>query len=144
MDAVSLSSASRLLEALERASVSPGDGMVSSGPSPVPDSLKAAFERLMEQPGEASMADGFRSSGASLLQERSPADSSPSAQAERIDRPSLEDSAVSFKGEAPLLSPSDLYCLQFHVAMLRLQAEAGSQVTQKAAQGMDSLLRTQS
>lgn len=144
MDAVSLSSASRLLEALERASVSPGDGLVSSGPSPVPDSLKASFERLMEQPDNAPMADGFRAAESSTIQNQSPADSFPDAKAEPSDGPSLGDSAAAFKGETPLLSPSELYRLQFHVAMLRIQAEAGSQVTQKATQGMDSLLRHQS
>ena len=46
--------------------------------------------------------------------------------------------------DTPLLSPTELYRLQFQVAMLRLQADTGSQVNQKAAQGLDSLLRNQS
>ena len=43
------SSSSRLLEALERVGVSPGEGLVSSGPSPVPEALARKFEALMEQ-----------------------------------------------------------------------------------------------
>ena len=42
------------------------------------------------------------------------------------------------------MSPSELYRLQFQVAMLRLQADTGSQVSQKTTQGLDSLLRNQS
>ena len=46
--------------------------------------------------------------------------------------------------ETPLLTPSELYRLQFQVAMLRLQADTGSKVNQQATQGFDSLLRNQS
>ena len=139
------SSSSRLLEALERVGVSPGEGLVSSGPSPVPEALARKFEALMEQEssGQGPRTDiplqqsqgtenvssirqeeDFRVDGAGQTQETSPA--------------GLPET------EAPLLSPSELYRLQFQVAMLRLQADTGSKVNQQATQGFDSLLRNQS
>ena len=48
MDAVSIASSNRLLEAFERMGLSQGEGLVSSGPSPVPEAASRAFERLME------------------------------------------------------------------------------------------------
>ena len=44
----------------------------------------------------------------------------------------------------PAISPTDLYSLQFHAAMLRFTAESGSQVQRQASQGLESLLRNQS
>ena len=137
------SSSSRLLDALERMGLSQGEGLVSSGPSPVPDALARKFETLMEQD---SSEVGVRTD-------------TPFSQAQNVENPSSvreEDSLRVDAGndvpagesagmpETSLLSPSELYRLQFQVAMLRLQADTGSQVNQKAAQGLDSLLRNQS
>ena len=61
---------------------------------------------------------------------------------ETQDAPS--DASFHHEGTAPLMSHTELYHLQVQLAMLKVQSTAGSQVSQKAAQGMDSLLRNQS
>ena len=139
------SSSSRLLEALERLGVSQGEGLVSSGPSPVPEGLARRFEALMEQEpsGVAARADtalppsGNMEGVSSVRQE-------DSFRVEAADNLPEKESARLPEVDTPLLSPTELYRLQFQVAMLRLQADTGSQVNQKAAQGLDSLLRNQS
>ena len=143
MDAVSIASSNRLLEAFERMGVSQGEGLISSGPSPVPDSVARMFEHLMEQsepsfseklpgqPGEAqdvSLAGGYDTPRGNTV----------------TDIPGSESVSPSSVTQAPLLSPTELYRIQFQVAMLRIQSDTGSQVTQKTSQGLDSLLRNQS
>lgn len=143
MDAVSTASTSRLLEAFERMSVSPGEGLVSTGPSPVPDTVSRAFEQLLEQadpPASSTELAGQRTSSsdpAPLSREQVSLDNG-------MPEKNIVDAASAPAVEAPLISPSELYHLQFKVAMLRLQADTGSQVTQKTTQGLDSLLRNQS
>ena len=140
------SSSSRLLDALERLGVSQGEGLVSSGPSPVPEGLARKFSSLMEQD-----PSGFTArTDTSLPQQPGAVDGVSSVQPEesfRVERADSvpENDAVRLpETETSLLSPTELYRLQFQVAMLRLQADTGSQVHQKAAQGLDSLLRNQS
>ena len=143
MDAVSLASSSRLLEAFERMNFPQGEGLVRSGPSPVPESLSRAFEQLLDQtglqsaPGEAAGQPDVQKTSPSLKDAMSDEDMAPEQTAERL-------SSASTASDAPLLTPSELYSLQFQVAMLRFQADSGSQVTQKTTQGLDSLLRNQS
>lgn len=143
MDTVSLDSSNRLLEAFERMSVPQGEGLVSSGPSPVPDALSRAFENLLEQNGVQAAPEG-------LVEQTNVPQAVPSstdaATGEGLRPENVKEapsSAPSASGEA-LLSPSELYRLQFQVAMLRFQADAGQQVTQKTTQSLDSLLRNQS
>ena len=144
MDAVSTASASRLLKELDRMGLSKGEGLVSSGPSPVPHAVSRAFEQLMEQTdvpspavGSAETSQGMRTTALSP-EEKGIVDSSPS------DMPAGEVSRASPSVEAPLISPQELYHLQFQVAMLRHEVDTGFQVTQKTTQGLDSLLRNQS
>lgn len=146
MDAVSINSSNRLLEAFERLGASQGEGMVSSGPSPVPKELVRTFEQLMEQ------APSELRSTAESLPGQSPAvqsadvlpDSTFQKDVFAVDNTTGTEHAVSMPTDPPLMSPSELYRLQFQVAMLRLQADTGSQVSQKTTQGLDSLLRNQS
>ncbi len=146
MDAVSISSANRLLEAFERLGATQGEGLVSSGPSPVPKELARMFEQLMDQqPADMQPSAETLSGRSSAVQSvedlpRSDAPKDVSA----VENAPDSASSVQMQAETPLMSPSELYRLQFHVAMLRLQADTGSQVSQKATQGMDSLLRNQS
>ena len=146
MDAVSISSANRLLEAFERLGATQGEGLVSSGPSPVPKELARMFEQLMDQqPADMQPSADSLSNRPSAAQNagdipRSDAPKDISA----VDRAPDQPNAVQMQTETPLISPSELYRLQFHVAMLRHEADIGSQVTQKATQGLDSLLRNQS
>ncbi|WP_346666490.1 hypothetical protein [uncultured Mailhella sp.] len=142
MDAVSVASSSRLLEALERMGVSQGEGLISSGPSPVPDSLARAFERLMDQP-EASAENALRSGQAAETQATSLPREEVSPDIDVVSDVSGKSTAAT-PAETPLPSPTELYRLQFQVAMLRHELDTGSQVAQKASQGLDSLLRNQS
>ena len=143
MDAVSIASSSRLLEAFERMGVSQGEGLVSSGPSPVPDSLARAFENLMEQTDiqpQAAAAPGQtpETGTVSLSQEAEPPHGTEAANGV------TGGDSFSASPQTPLLSPAELYHLQFQVAMLRHEADTASQVSQKTTQGLDSLLRNQS
>ena len=61
-----------------------------------------------------------------------------------MERVSGNEAAPPSGTEETLLSPSELYRLQFQVGMLRFQAEIGSNVKQQTTQGLDSLLRNQS
>lgn len=142
MDAVSVASSSRLLEALERMGVSQGEGLVSSGPSPVPDSLARAFERLMDQPN-ASAETPLRSGQAAETQAASLPREENSLHIDAVSDVSGKTAAAA-PAETPLPSPTELYRLQFQVAMLRHELDTGSQVAQKTSQGLDSLLRNQS
>ena len=143
MDPVSIASSNRLLEAFERMSVPQGEGLVSAGPSPVPDSLSRAFEQLLEK-ADAQPAP-MDSTGRTEMGKTE--FSGQDAVQENRASPDAVDGDVrpaSPGGEEPLLTPSELYHLQFQVAMLRFQADSGYQVTQKTTQGLDSLLRNQS
>lgn len=143
MDPVSIASSNRLLEAFERMSVPQGEGLVSAGPSPVPDSLSRAFEQLLEK-ADAQPAH-MDSTGRTEMGKTD--FSGQDAVQENRASPDAVDGDVrpaSPGGEEPLLTPSELYHLQFQVAMLRFQADSGYQVTQKTTQGLDSLLRNQS
>ncbi len=140
-----VSSSSRLLEALERLGLSQGEGLVSSGPSPVPEALARKFEALMEQDVSG---QGLRTD-IPLPRGQSTENVSSIRQEEdfRVDgagQTPENRTARLPETETPFPSPSELYRLQFQVAMLRLQADTGSKVNQQAAQGLDSLLRNQS
>lgn len=143
MDAVSLASSNRLLEAFERMSIPQGEGLVSSGPSPVPEALSRAFEQLLEQSDAGPSSAG--TAGQTEAQNVSPSARDAASEDSRVAEGVFADrSSVTEASEAQLLSPSELYHLQFQVAMLRFQADSGYQVTQKTTQGLDSLLRNQS
>lgn len=141
------STTSRLLDALERTGLSPGEGLVSSGPSPVPADLARMFESLMEQ-GQPAMP----TEAADLSRQTVPrTDKTASAgvggeplRTEGTEPVRGNESAPIRGGEETLPSPSELYRLQFQVGMLRFQAEIGSNVKQQTTQGLDSLLRNQS
>ena len=141
MDAVSIASSNRLLEAFERMGVSQGEGLISSGPSPVPEAVSRAFEQLMEQPDPQIQAkDGVPGEAQEISFSRQSEVPKGPDDVQNIGDSPLAAPAV----ETPLISPAELYHLQFQVAMLRVQADTGSQVTQKTTQGLDSLLRNQS
>lgn len=141
MDAVSAASSNRLLEAFERMGLSQGEGLVSSGPSPVPEALSRAFEHLMDQPDAQSPALGQAGQTAEAYR-LPPQDDNAAGMT--VSDPTGNAVPSSPAPEGHLLGPSELYRLQFQVAMLRHEADAGSQVTQKTSQGLDSLLRNQS
>ena len=146
MDAVSISSSTRLLEAFERMGASQGEGLVSSGPSPVPTELARTFEHLMEQaPSELQpTAESLPGQSPAVLSADVLPDSDLPKEVSAVDNTTGTEHAVTMPSDPPLMSPSELYRLQFQVAMLRLQADTGSQVSQKTTQGLDSLLRNQS
>ncbi len=145
------SSSSRLLDALEKSGLSQGEGLVSTGPSPVPDKLAREFERLLEDPAPSREAEatgnirlseeaGTGQTGAVQPPEQ------PGLSADKGEdlEPAGNIAGDTRTGEGWSLSPAELYSLQFQVAMLRLTAESGSQVQRQASQGLDSLLRSQS
>ena len=150
MDIGAVSGSSKLLEALEKLGTSEGAGLVSSGPSPVPPELARAFEQLMQEPDPSSQltAPGTDapSSSISQAQEAPPLEDIQSSghdlRVETQDAPT--DVSLQHEGSEPLMSHTELYHLQFQLAMLKVLSTTGSQVSQKAAQGMDSLLRNQS
>lgn len=143
MDAVSVASSSRLLEAFERMGISQGEGLVSSGPSPVPDSLARAFEKLLEQ-ADVQPQTATPSARPAETQAAFPSLETEQAHGtEPVNGVSGAESSASAAGPE-LISPAEFYHLQFQAAMLRHEAETASQVTQKTTQGLDSLLRNQS
>ena len=142
---------SRLLEAFERMTVSEGTGLVSSGPSPVPQELAQRFERLMELP-----PDGMQSvppdpaSYPARSADVTVFDNTPTVQpddSKQVDNV-LSSDKISVETETPeaVLVPShtDFYQLQFQIGMLRMQVETSMKINQLTAQGVDSLLRNQS
>jgi hypothetical protein len=140
-----VTSSSRLLDAFERMGLSQGEGLISSGPSPVPQEAAKMFEQLMEHP--QSIEGEFHPSARSVqhIQDM------PHIQDTERDTPlqleATDTSQQSMTAQTPetyLPTPVECYQWQFQVAMLRLQTDTGSQVQQQAAQGMDSLLRNQS
>lgn len=141
-------SSSRLLEAFERLGVSQGEGLVSSGPSPVPKELSQMFERLMEQEPHVTSFPGAGHKGMSgtevsvpIPQEAVPG--TGGAEASPEPHP-LQAAPAQEAGTPAFPSPAELYHLQFRIAMLRMLPETGAQINQKTAQGIDSLLRNQS
>ena len=141
------STTSRLLDALERSGLSPGEGLVSSGPSPVPDNLARMFESLMEQGQPAVQTENAEFSRNMSM--RADKNAAVGSGEEPLRTGNTEpgrgsESAPIRGGEETLISPSELYRLQFQVGMLRFQAEIGSNVKQQTTQGLDSLLRNQS
>lgn len=161
MDISTLTTSTRLLDAFEKIGVSEGSGLVSSGPSPAPKELVQKFEALMEQGPEQGTSQGAEQAKANAVPDaaQAPSPQGPDIQTDAI-RPADEASltqqaeqqsrntqgvdAAAHSAEAPLMNHMDLYRLQFQVAMFKVQGESGSQISQKAAQGMDSLLRQQS
>ncbi|HJD98153.1 hypothetical protein [Mailhella massiliensis] len=141
------SSSSRLLDALERMGLSQGEGLISSGPSPVPGELARMFESLMEreQPSLQAQEVGLFPGNASGTERASSiAREGDFFRSEGVEQASGSGASPSPGMEETLISPSELYRLQFQVGMLRFQAETGSNVKQQATQGLDSLLRNQS
>lgn len=150
MDVGGISASSRLFEALEKLATSEGAGLVSSGPSPVPPDLARAFEQLLQEPGpelqENSLTLDVQSPGAGDIQPasgvRHPQDGIQDGIAESLE--GCNTTSGHTTPDVPLMSHTELYQLQFQLAMLKIQSTTGSQVSQKAAQGFDSLLRSQS
>ena len=142
------SSSSRLLDALEKSGLSQGEGLVSSGPSPVPDNLARQFEKLLEDPATSGQPKAEQSlrppaeSGTESVQisEHSEIHVEKAGSSEAIGK--AADGSPAGAGWLP--SPTELYSLQFQVAMLRFTAESGSQVQRQASEGLNSLLRGQS
>lgn len=146
MEIGSVGSSSRLLEALEKLGTSQGEGLVSSGPSPVPDGLAKAFERLLDEAADP-RSDAVSADAAAPAEGRPPADmASPSDEGTMTaDIPAEgHDAPQPPEVSGPLMSHTELYRLQFQIAMLKIEAESGSQVSQKTSQGIDALLRNQS
>ena len=143
MDIGALSSApgaSRLLEALERMRTPPGEGLVSSGPSPVPRELSREFEQLMEQEPEGFQAHESVSAPDAVNQGEFFRTEDKSLQVDTVgDRPVDHTPNVE-----QIFTPEQLYQVQFAAGMLRIQVESVSKISQQASQGFDSLLRTQS
>ena len=153
MDISTLTTSTRLMDAFEKMGVSEGSGLVSSGPSPAPKELVQKFEALMEQGPEQAksntVADAVHTSSpqepdiqADVI--RPADDARRPQQADLNSRNTQGVDAAAHSAEAPLMNHMDLYRLQFQIAMFKIQGESGSQISQKAAQGMDSLLRQQS
>ena len=150
MDVGGISTSSRLFEALEKLATSEGAGLVSSGPSPVPPDLARAFEQLMQDPGpelqDNSLTLDGPPPGTGDIQTPSgvqtPQPNAQEAKLEGLD--GCDTASRQMAAEMPLMSHTELYQLQFQLAMLKLQSATGAQASQKAAQGFDSLLRSQS
>ena len=161
MDISTLTTSTRLMDAFEKMGVSEGSGLVSSGPSPAPKELVQKFEALMEQGPEQRAHQSSEQTNANAVPDAAqapslqgsdlqtdairPADeASRTQQADQQSRNTQGVDAAAHSAEAPLMNHMDLYRLQFQIAMFKVQGESGSQISQKAAQGMDSLLRQQS
>ncbi len=154
MDISSLTASTRLMDAFEKMGVSEGSGLVSSGPSPAPKELVQKFEALMRQGPEQGTEMRAEQANAALdsaqagkphaAQGTAPLDKAAAPDAVRPASDAGRAGQGTAPAETPLLSHMDLYRLQFQIAMLKVQGETGSQISQKAAQGMDSLLRQQS
>lgn len=157
MDAGSLIGSSvRLWDAFERMGVSQGEGLVSSGPSPAPKELVREFEKLMAQEHSPQAIQNTSPSAdypepvrpyeplrTEAIEGTRLADGTERVQ--KTQEASQSDVDAPRRGEAG--QPVDhiqFYQIQFQVGMLRQLAEAGSQVSKQASQGMDSLLRQQS
>ena len=136
----SSSGASRLLEALERMRTPTGEGLVSSGPSPVPRELSREFEQLMEQEPEGFNVHDSVSAPEALNQGEFSRSEDKSFQ---IDAPG-DRPVETLPNAEQLFTPEQLYHVQFAAGMLRIQVESVSKISQQASQGFDSLLRTQS
>ena len=148
MDIGAISGSTRLLEAFEKLGTSEGAGLISSGPSPVPPDLARAFEQLMQEPASAPGKTDRDAHASSPVQYQYTApleDAPPVAQDMRVERKDGHTAAKLQSDEAPaFISPTELYHLQFQLAMLKLQSTTATQISQKTAQGLDSLLRNQS
>ncbi|MBP3730845.1 MAG: hypothetical protein J6I40_05165 [Mailhella sp.] len=136
MDLAAISSAaSHLIEAFEKMHAPAGEGLVSSGPSPVPDELVRNFEQMLSENAGMEPASVQANDAASPVRSGQYAGDTGYGDAMQIN---------AAPEAHTLLQPSELYSLQFHVAMLRFMTDSGSQVQQKTVQGLDSLLRNQS
>ncbi|MBO4317761.1 MAG: hypothetical protein J5855_05755, partial [Mailhella sp.] len=120
-------------------------------PSPVPDNLARQFEKLLEDPatsGQPKAEQSIRPPAESgtvrtesvQISEHSEIHVEKAGSSEAIGK--AADGSPAGAGWLP--SPTELYSLQFQVAMLRFTAESGSQVQRQASEGLNSLLRGQS
>lgn len=146
-----LGSASRALEAFEKIQQA-GEQPASAGSAPIADSstreLGKLFENLLDaqqnqESGTAAngSAEGAAAGGAAGAGD--PAGGQPMSADLPADAPQKDAETAGTVSE-PAVSPGELYSMQFHAAMLRFTAESGSQTQRQAAQGLDSLLRSQS
>ncbi len=109
-----------------------GEGLESSGPSPVPSSLAKEFDELMN-------------AGTSDIPDTSPSGVSDGSRPPSAPEPVAEDpDAVISTGQEAVLSPEELYGLQFSLGMMKVGFEATSNGTRSMEQNVDALLRAQS
>ncbi len=109
-----------------------GEGLESSGPSPVPSSLAREFDDLMNA-GTSDIPDTALS-GVTAGNQPSSAPDPAAGEA---------DTFIS-SGQEAVLSPEELYGLQFSLGMMKVGFEALSNGTRSMEQNVDALLRAQS
>lgn len=151
----------QLLDALEKMGTSPGAELRSpSGPSGLPSAeLVQALEAALNEPHAVEGSEcGYTHQTLSVPV----ADASQNAldvnAAEAVFRPAgvtvveaTQEPAPSFHAMQESLtnvlsgtvSPEDLYKLQYHAGIFKLQASSGKGLSQEASQGLESLLKQQ-
>ncbi len=108
-----------------------GEGLESSGPSPVPSSLAKEFDDLMNagapdvsDPSRIGASDGTQSTSGTLSE--------------------IPDAVTDIpSGPVGLPSPEELYGLQFSLGMMKVGFESLSNGTRAMEQNVDALLRAQ-
>jgi hypothetical protein len=150
---------SKLLQLLEKSGISDGAELRSEGPSGPPDQeLVRAFEEALAggrdahphavgpRPGEETgtgMSDALRTDAVGTPQQI-PRQDVRSHEADFRHHPDslqeLESLTRIADGE---LRPEELFRIQYLVGMLKIQTESSMQITQKTAQGFESLLKQQ-
>lgn len=136
---VDLAAAERLMEAAQAFNRPTGEGLVSSERSPVPRELAESFRALMEAPEPQNSPDSLpigRPDGVNAIE--------GAERAERAVEPSLhsqgiEKTASSAEG---LMSPTELYRIQFSVNMHVFETKFATHVRDSAASRVDEMLRT--
>ncbi len=133
------SSAQRLIEAFEKIGTDRGVDRAGVGPSPPPAGLVRMFEDMLAHGAELH-SPGMAAAPAGVQPE---APGSPVTGESGLPPVEGPGGAETVNPE-PALSIPDFFSLQFHVAMARFCMETGSQIQQKTAQGLESLLKNKS
>lgn len=136
---VDLAAAERLMEAAQALNRPMGEGLASTERSPVPRELAESFRALMEAPERSNPPDSLeisRPDGVNAIE--------GSARTECAVEPSLhsqgiEKTAPSAEG---LMSPTELYRIQFSVNMHVFETKSATHVRDSAASRVDEMLRT--
>lgn len=148
----------KLLDALEKMGTSPGAELHSpSGPSGLPSTeLVQTFEAALNEPNAVNAAENLGSPSvpvADLPQDTLHVNAPESfSLPDRVDGAGTTQNAMSSLQAVTeslgnvisgTLSPEELFKLQYHASMIKLQGSSGKSLSQEASQGLESLLKQQ-